>query len=48
MYWDNLHRKQEEYLDEKTDLIMPGGAAIVTKDEYVIPIFKENLKVESA
>jgi hypothetical protein len=43
MYWWNLqgNRHNEEYLDEKTDLILPGGVSVVT-DHACIPIFRTN------
>ena len=41
MYWENLHQKSDEYLDEKTDLVMPGGVVAVTHDA-VVPLFREN------
>jgi broad specificity phosphatase PhoE len=43
MYWWNVQtsEKSDEYLDEATDLIKPGGLAIVT-EHAVLPIFKEN------
>lgn len=41
--YDSVNKQghNEEYLDEKTDLVHPGGAVMFTK-EGVIPIFKKN------
>jgi broad specificity phosphatase PhoE len=41
MYWLNVQsgKDSDEYLDEATDLVGPGGIVIVT-DESVIPILK--------
>ena len=43
MYWHNMQSGliHEDYLQESTDLIMPGGIVIVT-DDAVLPILKWN------
>ena len=43
MYWHNLQSgsMHEDYLQESTDIIMPGGLVIVT-DDSVLPILKWN------
>jgi broad specificity phosphatase PhoE len=43
MFWYNLQTGSlpEEYLQEKSDLIYPGGAVLIT-DDSVVPILKRN------
>lgn len=43
MYWWNLQTgaNNDEYLDESTDLIKPGGVAMIT-EHTTLPIFKAN------
>jgi broad specificity phosphatase PhoE len=41
MYWDNLRKPKDEYLDEKTDIVDPGGVVEVTPEE-VVPLFREH------
>lgn len=43
MYWWNVqtNAKSDEYLDERTDLVKPGGISVVT-EHSCIPIFRAN------
>jgi len=43
MYWWNAQTgaKSEEYLDESTDIVGPGGIALITENT-TLPVFKEN------
>jgi broad specificity phosphatase PhoE len=45
MYWWNLQTgaNSDEYLGEKTDIVLPGGVAMVTENT-TIPVFKPNLQ----
>lgn len=47
MFWWNMMtgRGSDEYLGETTDIVLPGGIALVT-EKTTIPIFKENLNVQ--
>ena len=45
MYQENLHKPSDEYLDEKSDLVGPGGVVAATA-ETVIPLLKENKHIE--
>lgn len=47
MFWWNLqnNKHDEEYLDESSDIILPGGIALVT-EQATVPIFKENLNAQ--
>lgn len=43
MYWYNVQsgKSSDEYLDEASDIVLPGGLAVVTENA-TIPIFKAN------
>lgn len=47
MYWENVQvgAHKEEYLDEKTDLVQPGGVAGITETN-VLPLFRKTLSAE--